>query len=514
MGHCCMVLWSNGFASTKASDNAYQARKELEPVKDYILLPLWTADPPFSPRYKEYNRLMLLVQKQALNFYDPNMSALEDVSIFNFSRDDDDDVGGEADINNLDTTIQISPIPTTRIHKDHPLDQEEPKKVEKHCYGLHQAPRALDMETLSHICWIMNVKTASIPMETQKPLLKDKDGEEVDVHMYRCKKSTVGANSQTESSEGFEQIVDFLNANPIRYALMINPTIYISCIEQFWSTVKAKTVNGEVQLHALVDGKKIIITESTVRRDLQLEGVKMIVNLLNSTIFEQLILMGNTSVGGSQAPRNHRGYYCSNRFETVPTSNDPCCKSTCALKSVKPKVKANVVEEPSVPVSAASTKVSAATTTTTATIPTPRKGIVVTELGTSTTITTISSQHHSLGYEHYKLSDYMPEFDEGGKTCTEKMKQCSLTKNKMIFRGLGDADYQLAQRLQAKEQEQFTTKQKATLFKELLEQRRKHFAAKRAKEKSNKQPNKTQQKKTMITYLKNMEGWKHKDLKS
>ncbi|GKA71717.1 putative ribonuclease H-like domain-containing protein [Tanacetum coccineum] len=39
---------SNGFAGTKASDNAGQARKETEPVKDYILLPLWTADPPYS----------------------------------------------------------------------------------------------------------------------------------------------------------------------------------------------------------------------------------------------------------------------------------------------------------------------------------------------------------------------------------------------------------------------------------------------------------------------------------
>ncbi|GKG28721.1 ribonuclease H-like domain-containing protein, partial [Tanacetum coccineum] len=35
---------SNGFAGTKASE----ARKEKEHVKDYILLPLWTADPPFS----------------------------------------------------------------------------------------------------------------------------------------------------------------------------------------------------------------------------------------------------------------------------------------------------------------------------------------------------------------------------------------------------------------------------------------------------------------------------------
>ncbi|GJT64422.1 ribonuclease H-like domain-containing protein [Tanacetum coccineum] len=41
-------------------------------------------------------------------------------------------------------------------------------------------------------------------------------------------------------------------------------------LELMRSTVKAKTINGEEQLHALVDGKKIIITESSVRRDLQL----------------------------------------------------------------------------------------------------------------------------------------------------------------------------------------------------------------------------------------------------
>ncbi|GJX87376.1 hypothetical protein Tco_0339390 [Tanacetum coccineum] len=56
--------------------------------------------------------------------------------------------------------------------------------------------------------------------------------------------------------------------------------------------VKVKTVNGEVQLQALVDGKKIIITESTVRRDLQLEDVDGVDCLPNATIFEQLTLMG------------------------------------------------------------------------------------------------------------------------------------------------------------------------------------------------------------------------------
>ncbi|GJR99024.1 hypothetical protein Tco_0315533 [Tanacetum coccineum] len=56
-------------------------------------------------------------------------------------------------------------------------------------------------------------------------------------------------------------------------------------------------------------------------------------------------------------------------------------QALAALKSVKPKVKGDVIEEPNVPVNAASasTKVSAATTTN-ATSPTPRKGFVITEL--------------------------------------------------------------------------------------------------------------------------------------
>ncbi|GKA27664.1 hypothetical protein Tco_0713832 [Tanacetum coccineum] len=86
-------------------------------------------------------------------------------------------------------------------------------------------------------------------------------------------------------SKGFEEIVDFLNANPIKYALTINPTIYYSCIKQFWDTVKAKTIKDEVQLQALVDKKNVIITESTIRRDLQLEDANGVDCLPNAAIF-------------------------------------------------------------------------------------------------------------------------------------------------------------------------------------------------------------------------------------
>ncbi|GJX67126.1 hypothetical protein Tco_0302853 [Tanacetum coccineum] len=106
--------------------------------------------------------------------------------------------------------------------------------------------------------------------------------------------------SKPKESDGFEQIVDFLNAHPIKYALTVNPTIYISCIEQFWSTVKAKTINGEVQLHALVDGKKIIVTEASVRSDLQLADEEGIECLPNSTIFEQLALMSSKTTAWNE----------------------------------------------------------------------------------------------------------------------------------------------------------------------------------------------------------------------
>ncbi|GKE34710.1 hypothetical protein Tco_1454032, partial [Tanacetum coccineum] len=53
-----------------------------------------------------------------------------------------------------------------------------------------------------------------------------------------------------------------------------------------------KTVNGEVQLQALVDGKKIIVTKASVRHDLQLNDEEGVDCLPKATIFEQLTLMG------------------------------------------------------------------------------------------------------------------------------------------------------------------------------------------------------------------------------
>ncbi|GJX15075.1 hypothetical protein Tco_0206833 [Tanacetum coccineum] len=97
-----------------------------------------------------------------------------------------------------------------------------------------------------------------------------------------------------EGSEEFHQIVDFLNASHIRYALTENPSIYVSLIKQFWETATARTLyNGEIELTATIDGKVKIVTKASVIRHLQLADSDGISSLPNTEIFEQLSLMGS-----------------------------------------------------------------------------------------------------------------------------------------------------------------------------------------------------------------------------
>ncbi|GJZ25484.1 hypothetical protein Tco_0569737 [Tanacetum coccineum] len=111
---------SNDFVGTKASDNAGQARKETEPIKYYKEDNVNSTN---NVNVAGINEVNVVGTKKSIELLvDLNMPALEDYSIFDFSSDDQDDVV-EADMNNLDTTIQVSPNLTIRIHKDHPLDQ-------------------------------------------------------------------------------------------------------------------------------------------------------------------------------------------------------------------------------------------------------------------------------------------------------------------------------------------------------------------------------------------------------
>ncbi|GJZ79594.1 putative ribonuclease H-like domain-containing protein [Tanacetum coccineum] len=170
---------TNGNACTKENIDASQDGKKIVPDQKYILLPLLTFDPSLSKSSKDslnagfkpsgeeekidsdhqenedsevpnteeprvnqeqdvnvnntnnINTVSLTVNVADIKnnvvdenivygcIDDPNMPNLEEIVY----SDDDEEVGAEADMNNLATNVPVSPIPTIRVHKDHPLEQ-------------------------------------------------------------------------------------------------------------------------------------------------------------------------------------------------------------------------------------------------------------------------------------------------------------------------------------------------------------------------------------------------------
>nr|GEX83795.1 hypothetical protein [Tanacetum cinerariifolium] len=97
---------------------------------------------------------------------------------------------------------------------------------------------------------------------------------------------------KSEHNVDFHQIVDFVEASHIRYAVTIPPTIYVTHIRQFWSTARIETTNEGTKILATVDGKPRTISESSIRRNLKLNDKEGISSLPDAEIFENLALMG------------------------------------------------------------------------------------------------------------------------------------------------------------------------------------------------------------------------------
>nr|GFB63297.1 hypothetical protein [Tanacetum cinerariifolium] len=94
------------------------------------------------------------------------------------------------------------------------------------------------------------------------------------------------------AAEGFKQIIDFLSGSNINHALTVNPHVYISCIKQFWNTAVVKRSGDITRLQALVDKKRIMITEEVVRAILQINDAEGVICLSNKEIFAGLARMG------------------------------------------------------------------------------------------------------------------------------------------------------------------------------------------------------------------------------
>nr|GFB17118.1 hypothetical protein [Tanacetum cinerariifolium] len=95
-----------------------------------------------------------------------------------------------------------------------------------------------------------------------------------------------------EFNTDFHLMVDFIAASPLRYALTVKPTIFVSHIRQFWSTARIETMDEGTYILATVDGIQRTVSESSLRRNLKLRDEDGIISIPDTELFENLTLMG------------------------------------------------------------------------------------------------------------------------------------------------------------------------------------------------------------------------------
>ncbi|GKC69328.1 putative ribonuclease H-like domain-containing protein, partial [Tanacetum coccineum] len=597
--------------------------------------------------------------------FDPNMPALEDYNIFDSSRDDEDD-GAEADMNNLDTTIQVSPIPTTRIHKDHHLEQvigdfqsaTHTRKISKNLkeHGLEEPKKVI--HTLKDPSWIEALQEEFLQFKLQEVWTlvdlpngkkaigtkwvfrnkKDERGivirnkarlvaqgaflygkieEEVYVcqppgfedpdfpnRVYKVEKALYGlhqvprANLQLADKEG----VDCLPNSTIHEQLALmgsKTTDWNEFSSVMTSAIICLAINQKFNFSKLifdsmirnldnVSGKFLMYPRKSKRKDTQVpqlsgptdivadeavhkeRGDRLVRAATTTSSIEVEQDSGNITTTQSKVTPNESG------FQGTNSGGGPRCQETMRdtttqtrvldlektkttqhtkIASLKRRVKKlerknrsrthklkrlykrrmiddidadediTLVSGHDAEQEVAANKESdegktvdeislAQTLMKINSAKLKQKGVVIQELDESTT--NISSRLSP--QPKIKLQDKGKGILIEEPTCKreraeEEEANIALIETWDDIQEKIDADHQLAKTLQAQEQEELSVEEKATLFQQLLEKRRKHFAAIRAEEKRNKPPTKAQQRKIMCNYLKNMEGYKLKNLK-
>nr|GEX09830.1 hypothetical protein [Tanacetum cinerariifolium] len=175
-------------------------------------------------------------------------------------------------------------------------------------------------------------------------------------------------------SNRFEQIVDFINVNPIKYALTVRPTIYTSCVKQFWTSAKIKTVNGDVWMMLKEDeSKQGRIAKIDANEDLSLinetaqdqrrmneedlfkvndlDGDEVIVDITTSENVEQDATVAEKviSTDADEVVTTTESVEGTTAATTLQISKDDVtlAQALIEIKAAKPRAKGVIVQEPS-----------------------------------------------------------------------------------------------------------------------------------------------------------------------
>nr|GEX52120.1 hypothetical protein [Tanacetum cinerariifolium] len=170
-----------------------------------------------------------------------NATELEDITY----SDDEDDVGVEADFNNLETSIIVSHIPTTRVHKDHPADFNNLET------SIIVSPIPTTRVHKDHpVTQIIGDLSSATQTRSMKRVAKDQGGLS---QIFNDDFHTV--NTPRSDEDRLE---------------LIELTIFLLPSDE---TVRVE-VNDVTRLQALMDKKKVVVTEATIRNALCLDDAE------------------------------------------------------------------------------------------------------------------------------------------------------------------------------------------------------------------------------------------------
>ncbi|GJX20751.1 putative ribonuclease H-like domain-containing protein [Tanacetum coccineum] len=167
------------------------------------------------------------------------------------------------------------------VHVCQPPSFEDPYfpdkvyKVEKAHHRLHQASKACHDKYMVDILKkfdYSSVKTTSTLMEPNKPLIKDEEAKNVDVYMYR---------SMIRS-------LMYLTASRPDIIFAVYETVY----KEWGGRMERVATTALEQDNDLVDEKKVIVNETSIRSDLRLDDTEGTTCLPNEAIFKELARMG------------------------------------------------------------------------------------------------------------------------------------------------------------------------------------------------------------------------------
>nr|GEV35537.1 hypothetical protein [Tanacetum cinerariifolium] len=267
---------SNGFASTKASDNASQARNETKLVKCYILLPLWTTDPLFSQDPKSSHDDGSKPSSDDGKKEEPKkvIHTLKDLSWMEAMQEELLQFKLQKVWSLLDLPNGKKAIGTKWVFRNK-KDKIRRNKARFVAQGNTQEEGIDYDKVFAPVARIKKfgfteVKTASTPMKTQKPLLKDKDGEKVDVYMYM---SMIGLLMYLTSSR---PDIMFVMCTCARY--QVNPKVsHLHAVKRIFSdyaeaSLERKSTIGGCQFLGcrLISSqckKQIVVANSTTKAE-------------------------------------------------------------------------------------------------------------------------------------------------------------------------------------------------------------------------------------------------------